>query len=165
MGAQGGKRRGVITRHDNIARTSHLLPDHIDEAVDARDLAHDGARLNSCAGVGADDRGRRLHLDHGQPRCSGRERRKGETQARRDNTARKRAALIEDLEVRRRPEVDDDKGEAEELLRSDHIGDTVGADLARVVEAHLETRLQARSHDKRARCAHRVGGLHPRIGD
>ena len=165
MGAQGGERRGIVPRHDNAAGTSHLLPDHIDEAVDARDLAHDGARLDSCAGVGADDRRRRLHLDHGKPRRRRRERREGKTQARRDDTARKRAALVEDLEVRRRPEVDDDKGEAEELLRSDHVGDTVGADLAWIVETHLESRFQARPHNERARCAHRVSGLHPSIGN
>ena len=30
-------------------------------------------------------------------------------------------------------------------------GDAVGADLARIVETHLESRFQARPHDKRAR--------------
>ena len=62
----------------------------------------------------------------------------------------------DDVEVRRGAEVDDDARRAVALLRGDGVDDPVGPDLARVVVADRDPRLDARADDEQLRCAQRV---------
>ena len=67
---------------------------------------------------------------------------------RREHAARELARRRDDVEVRRRPEVDDDARRAVQLARGDGVRDPVRPDLARVVVADRDAGRDARPEDE-----------------
>jgi hypothetical protein len=68
---------------------------------------------------------------------------------RREHAADVLAIGRDDVEVRRRPEVDDDRGRPVALLHRDRVRDPVGADLSRIVVPQRDAGADARTEHER----------------
>ena len=123
-----------------------------DEAVDQPGLQRGLRRL-------ADHRRRRREVDAEEP-CRAREQRvHRDLDPGRENAADVLPVGREDVEVRRRAEVDDDARRAVALLRGHGVRDPVGPDLARVVVADRHPGADARAHDERRHAGPALGEL------
>ena len=85
-----------------------------------------------------------------EPRGAREERVHRDLDPRREHAADVLAVRRDDVEVRRRAEVDDDARRAVALARRDRVDDPVGPDLARVVVADRDARLHARARRRAA---------------
>ena len=122
-----------------------------DDPVDLSGEAVDEAGLEAADGRLADHARRRDEVDLDEARGAGEERLHRDLDPRREYAADVFALRRDDVEVRRGAEVDDDRGRAVALLRGDGVDDPVGADLARVVVADRDPRLDARPDDEQRR--------------
>ena len=136
-------------RRDDLHGMTVLLLDAAHDAVDLADVAEDDARLHALDGVAADDLLRRHELDARQLRSAREERVRRGAEARRDDAAEEVAVRVDDVERRRRADVDDDERPAVGFVGADDVDDAVGADRARVLIVQADARADAGADDER----------------
>ena len=120
-----------------------LALDHAEQAVDARDLAEDHAGLHRLARARPDYLFGRRDLDDGKLRRTRRQRARAKRHARRDDASQKHALGVDDLEVGRGAQIDDDRGRRVVGEQRGKIGHPIGPDLGGVPVLHADARLDA----------------------
>ena len=137
----------------------------VDDPVDLAREAIDEAGLQAADGRLADHARRLGEVDLDEPRGAREERVHRDLDAGRQHAADVLAGGRDDVEVRRRAEVDDDARRAVPLARRDGVDDPVRPDLARVVVADRDAGLRPRpdrrgaaprSHRSARRCHSRI---------
>src|SRR5205823_2646203 len=113
--------------------------------------AVDEARLQGADRRLADHRRRRGEVDAEEARGAGGERAHGDLDAWCDYAADEVSAWPDDVEVRGRPEVDDDAGRAVAIPSGDRVRDPVGTHLARVVVPDRHSRAYSGADDEQLR--------------
>ena len=137
---------GEATRRDDrrVGRLE-LAANRRDDPVDLAREAVDQPRLEAADRRLADHAGRLDVVHLHEPRSAREERVHRRLDPGREDAADVVAVGRHDVEVRRRPEVDDDHGRAEARLRGDRVDDPIGTDLARVVVADRDPGADARA--------------------
>ena len=138
-----GDQVGEAARGDRLGLDSELLADLRDDPVHLACEPVDEAGLEAADGRLADHGRRRGEVDLDEPGGAGEQRLHRDLDPGREHAAHVIAFGRDDVEVRRRAEVDDDAGRAVALLRRDSVDDPVRPDLARVVVANRDARLHS----------------------
>ena len=120
-------------------RAIELAADRRDDPVYLAGEAVDDAGLETSDRRLADHARRLDVVDLDEPRRTGEQRVHRDLDPRREDAADVLAVGRHDVEVRGRPEVDDDHGRAEARLRGDRVDDPVRSDLAGVVVADRDS--------------------------
>ena len=152
-GATSSERPPVAT----TCASTPSSPDRFDDAVHLAGEPVDDARLEPSDRGLADHRRRLDVVDLDEPRRTGEERFHRRLDAGSEHATDVLTLGRDDVEVRRGAEVDHDHRSAVAVLRGDGVDDPVGTDLARVVVANRDARLDARP-DHEDRCLGPPGG-------
>src|SRR5581483_9719132 len=105
-------RRREPTRRDDPRLRRELRQDPREQALHESDVAEDDPGAEAVRGVLADRGGGRRERDAKEPRRSSEQRLRRDLEPRGERSAQEVAFLGDDVEVRRRAEVDDDGGPA-----------------------------------------------------
>ena len=136
---------------DRACFRSELAADARDDLVHLPDEAVDEPRLQRRGGRLADHRRRCGELHAEQARGALEERVHRDLDPGREDAAEPLAVRGDDVEVRRRSEVDDDRGHAVALLDRDGVRYAIWPDLARIVRAHGNTGAHTRAENEQPR--------------
>ena len=142
---------GEAARRDDLRLGAELRADPVDDPVHLAREAVDEARLQRGLGRLADHARRLLEVDLEEPGGPREERLHRDLDPRREHPADVLAGRGDDVEVRRRPEVDDDARGAVALPRRDRVHDAVRPDLARRVVPHGDPRADPGPDDEQRR--------------
>src|SRR2546422_1289437 len=121
------------SRRDHARLCSDLAGDSLDHAVDEREIAEIKARLDRARGRLAYDFLGPPDLDAPEPGGALEKRFRRDRDSRHDHATGIFAPRGDDVERRRRTEIDDDARSAQPIVRGDRVDDAVGADLLRGV--------------------------------
>src|SRR6266542_841323 len=142
-------RRDETARPDDPRRRWRKLGDEPgDEPFDQADVAEHDPRADAVGGVLADRVLWGGEGDREEPRGAAEERFGRDLEPGRERAAEEIALGAHDVEVRRRPEVDDDRRPAVATVGGERVRDTVRADLGRVVDPEADPGLHAGPDDE-----------------
>src|SRR5437588_2632381 len=142
---------GEAARRDHPRLRAELLADPVDDPVHLTREAVDEPRAERGLGRLADHGRRLLEVDLDQPRGASEERLHRDLDPRRQDAADVLAGRGDDVEVRRRAEVDDDDRRAVALACGDRVRNPVRPDLARRVVPQGDPGADPRPDDEERR--------------